>query len=199
MEYIYDIVLNFKDRYYEFYEWKKKDKIINIKKIPIYKIKNKDYLNIKNNEVLINKKTLPKQNKMFLLASNKEIMGVLLNNNGKVIKKSSLICEEADDIMEDISEIKTINILYEIKKVNKNPYLSRIDEDKIKYINNYFKKINIKKDEYLLKYLYYEVFSKTEDNVNIVHKELLKLLKTDINKLYNGIKRVNIELKKLSF
>ena len=87
MEYIYDIVLNFKDRYYEFYEWKKKDKIINIKKIPIYKIKNKDYLNIKNNEVLINKKTLPKQNKMFLLASNKEIMGILLNNNGNIKPK----------------------------------------------------------------------------------------------------------------
>ena len=28
MEYIYDIVLNFNDCYYEFYEWNNKDKII---------------------------------------------------------------------------------------------------------------------------------------------------------------------------
>ena len=34
MEYIYDIVLNFNDCYYEFYEWKSTDKIINIKRIP---------------------------------------------------------------------------------------------------------------------------------------------------------------------
>ncbi len=32
MEYVYDIVLNFRDKYYDFYEWNKKDKIINIKK-----------------------------------------------------------------------------------------------------------------------------------------------------------------------
>ena len=31
MEYIYDIVLNFNDCYYEFYEWNNKDKIINVK------------------------------------------------------------------------------------------------------------------------------------------------------------------------
>ena len=37
MEYVYDIVLNFMDKYYDYYEWKKKDRIINIKKIPLFK------------------------------------------------------------------------------------------------------------------------------------------------------------------
>ena len=46
MDYIYDIVLNFNDDYYEFYEWKQEDKIINIKKIPIYKIPTNKYLDI---------------------------------------------------------------------------------------------------------------------------------------------------------
>ena len=32
MDYVYDIVLNFQKEYYEFYEWKSSDKIINIKK-----------------------------------------------------------------------------------------------------------------------------------------------------------------------
>ena len=31
MNYIYDIVLNFHESYYEFYEWKSTDKIINFK------------------------------------------------------------------------------------------------------------------------------------------------------------------------
>ena len=193
MEYVYDIVLNFMDKYYDFYEWKKKDRIINIKKIPIYKINNKDYLNIKNNEVLINKKSLPKQSKMFLLTNTKEVMGILLD---KKIKKSSLIFEESDDILKDAFSIKQIKILYTIKKINKQKNISRIEEEKRIYINNYFKKIDKLKDEYVLKYLYYELFNKEEANIDIVYKELLN---TEINKLYNGIKKTNIELKKLSF
>ena len=35
MEYIYDIVLNFNDCYYEFYEWKEDDDAEFILKIPI--------------------------------------------------------------------------------------------------------------------------------------------------------------------
>ena len=33
MDYIYDIVLNFQNEYYDFFEWKSTDKVINIKKI----------------------------------------------------------------------------------------------------------------------------------------------------------------------
>ena len=36
MDYIYDIVLNFQNNYYEFYEWKTSDKIINVKKMLVY-------------------------------------------------------------------------------------------------------------------------------------------------------------------
>ena len=38
MTYIYDILLNFNEEYYEFYDWNKEDTIVHIKKIPIYKI-----------------------------------------------------------------------------------------------------------------------------------------------------------------
>ena len=34
MNFIYDIVLNFNKDYYDFFEWNKKDSVINIKKIP---------------------------------------------------------------------------------------------------------------------------------------------------------------------
>ena len=55
MDYIYDIVLNFQNKYYDFYEWKKTDKLINIKKILVYKVNNKDYLDLKYNDVIIDK------------------------------------------------------------------------------------------------------------------------------------------------
>ena len=67
MDYIYDIVLNYQNNYYEFYEWKTTDKIINIKKIPVYKVNNENYLNLKYNEVILDRKIIPKQIKMFLI------------------------------------------------------------------------------------------------------------------------------------
>ena len=38
MNFIYDIVLNFNKEYYYFFEWSRKDNVINIKKIPFFLI-----------------------------------------------------------------------------------------------------------------------------------------------------------------
>ena len=195
MDYVYDIVLNFQKEYYEFYEWKSSDKIINVEKIPIYKISTKDYLNIKNNEVTINKDSIPKKNKMFLLTSGIEIIGIIINNNGKVIKKSSLIFEESDDVLKDKDEIKLINIKYHVDKVNKITYKSRISKERSNYIKEYLKKIDKIKDEYLIKYIYFEIFSTEEKNTDNAYNKLIELSKNDINRLYNAIKSVNLEIK----
>lgn len=196
MDYIYDIVLNFNDEYYEFYEWKKEDKIINIKKIPIYKISTKKYLDIKNNQVTIDMSSLPNINKMLLLTNGIEIIGLLLNKQGKVIKKSSLIFEESDDILEDKELIKNIDIKYNIDKYKKNNLIGRIVREKEKYINNYLNKIDKLNDEYLLKYLYYDIYNVEENDLDKIYNNLSSLAKKDINKIYECIKRVDLELKK---
>ena len=79
MDYIYDIVLNFHDVYYDFYEWDTGDKIINVKRIPIYKVSTEDYLNIKNHYVTINRNTIPKSNKMFLITNGIEVLGIIIS------------------------------------------------------------------------------------------------------------------------
>lgn len=194
MDYVYDIVLNFHDTYYEFYEWKSTDKIINVKKVPIYKVSTKDYLNIKNNDIIIDSKVLSKTNKIFLITSGFEILGLYLDSTGKVLKKSSLIFEESDDILEDKDLIKNINIKYQIIKQNKITYQSRINKEKSKYLKKYFKTLDKVKDEYLLKYIYYDIYNIPEEDSNIIYKKLQELLKKDLNKIYDSIKRVNHEL-----
>ena len=47
MNFIYDIVLNFNKEYYNFFEWNKKDNIINIKKIPLFMVSNNIFNNMK--------------------------------------------------------------------------------------------------------------------------------------------------------
>ena len=194
MDYVYDIVLNFHDTYYEFYEWKSTDKIINIKKIPIYKVSTKDYLNIKNNDIIIDSKTLSKTNKMFLITSGFEILGLYLDSNGKVLKKSSLIFEESDDILEDKDLFKNINIKYQIIKTNKITYQSRITKEKSKYIKKYLKSLDKTKDEYILKYIYYDIYNLIEEDSDIIYSKLQELSKKDLNKIYQSIKRVKQEL-----
>ena len=195
MDYIYDIVLNFQNNYYEFYEWKPTDKIINVKKILVYKVNNKNYLNLKYNDIILDTKILPKQNKMFLITNGVEVMGILLDNNGKLIKRSSLLIDESDEVLEDKETLKPFPLKY--KKNNLKPHISldRIKEEKYQFIQNYFSNININKDEYLLKYLYYDIYKKEENNIKKVYKNLIDLITNDINKIYNSIKKVNIEIK----
>ena len=196
MDYIYDIVLNFQPDYYDFYEWHIKDKIINVKRVPIYKISHKDYLNIKYHTTIIEKNALPKQSKIFLLTSGLEVMGILIDNQGNVIKKSSLLFEEADDILEDHDKIKVINLKYKITKKNNLNLMSRIKKEKVDYINYYLKKLDKQKDEYLLKYLYFEIFNIEEKDIDVVYHKLLELSKKDIKKIYECINKINLELKK---
>ncbi len=196
MDYVYDIVLNFQNNYYEFYEWKSSDKIINVKKVPIYKISTKDYLNIKEHSITIDKISLPKQSKLFLVTNGFEIMGLLINNKGQIIKKSSLIFEESDDILSDIEDIKSINIKYQIDNFHKQQLMSRANEEKMQYIDNCLKNIDKQKDEYFLKYLYYDIYDAKEDDIDKIYQDLIKLANNDIPKMYYYLKRVNLELNK---
>lgn len=195
MDYIYDIVLNFQNDYYDFYEWKITDKIINIKKILVYSVSNQEYLNLKYNEVILDKNELPNKTKMFLVTNGIEVMGILLDNNGKIIKRSSLIFDESDEVLEEKETIKELPLKYK-KNIQKSHISnSRILTEKKKFLQKYFSNIEKIKDEYLLKYIYYDIYNIEENNINIVYKKLQELVYDDINTIYNSIKKINIELK----
>ena len=192
MDYVYDIVLNFQNKYYDFYEWQKNDKIINIKRLPIYKITNKDYLNLKYNDVTIDVNSLPKPSKMFLVTSGLEVMGLIIDNKGNIIKRSSLIFEESDDILNDRDLIKQIDLKYHINHIHK----SRINQTKKQYINNCFQNLDKQKDEYFLKYLYYDIYNLELDDIDKIYNDLITLSKKDVPKMYHYLNRVNAELKR---
>jgi len=107
MIYIYDIVLNFNKDYFEFFQWKKGDKVINVKKIPAFKISDKDMMILKYNLVQVGHNFLDKiydltlfYNKnnnykyMCLVSNGNESLGLLFDRNGNLLKRSSLIFDE---------------------------------------------------------------------------------------------------------
>ena len=51
MNYIYDILLNYNKKLYEFYDWNLSDSIVHIRKIPIFKISTNQLIDLVNNKI----------------------------------------------------------------------------------------------------------------------------------------------------
>ena len=202
MTYVYDIILNFHKKYYNFFEWNSKDIIYHMKKIPLIRVSDKDLNILKYNEITIDKElilnfknksimyTTNKNNNILLLISNKkESLGLMFNEEGILLKRSGLLFEESEEIEELSKELEITKIKYiKNKEINKQN-TSRKKEKRKKYIKNYLNNI---KDENIFKYLYYDIYQKEKINkINI--KELLLQENNNnlIDKLYNTIKLLN--------
>ena len=124
MCYVYDIVLNFNDEIYEFYEWKKDDNLSHIKRINLVRVDTLTYNVIYNNIVsfndefllsifnkceIYNNRTINTIPYAFLLTDMYRAMGIILDNNGKTIKYSSLLL---DEVKLDFKVIKKKKIIF---------------------------------------------------------------------------------------
>ena len=178
MNFIYDIVLNFNKDFYNFFEWNKNDNIINVKKIPIFLIDNDTFIKDKTYTY-----TRSKLGISCLISNNKEVIAVLFNDNGNLIKRSSLMLDEEEEVLDEIENdsLYKINIIKR-RKVNIENVNRNIKEKKdflIKYINE-------EKNDINLKYLYYDYFEKDENNIKIIKNELIKEIKNNWNKKLNN-------------
>lgn len=195
MRYIYDIVLNFEKCFFEFYEWEKNDNIINIKKIPVFMVNNETYKNIKYNNVTVNTEFVDKlRDKTFtynrikvgpscLISNGMEVIGLLFNDKGDVIKKSSLLIDEEEEVLEEItdSDIFVIDIV-KSRKIKKDNF-NRRDSERRDFLINYINKENNISN---LKYLYYDYFEIEEDKADVIKKKLIEEIRNNWNKRFNS-------------
>jgi len=118
-----------------------------------------------------------------------EALAVAARDKG--VTESELVYE----VLEEKDSIKPLSIKYK-KNIKKNYKLnSRIEIEKIKFLENYFNNLNKIEDEYLLKYIYYYIYNLEENNINKVYENLKELINEDLNTIYNSVKKINIELK----
>ena len=204
MNYIYDIVLNFNKEYFSFYEWNKKDSIINVKKIPLFIVDNNTFNIMKYDKVtvdisfinLIKDKTyLYSKNKIgnaILISNTKEVIGVLFDNSGNLIKRSSLLIDEEEEVLDEIDNDDIYNINIISNKKIKREEINRSEREKKTLLNKYIKKENNITN---LKYLYYDYFEKDEDNINTIKDNLLEKINgpwsDKLNSFYNTVKIFN--------
>lgn len=200
MNYIYDIILNFQERIYDFYEWNKTDVITHIRKIPVFKISSKDLYNIENYNVVLDDLFLEKilnKTEVFSGRTIKNIEYACILCDGlnvlaiKIDKKryyfSKLIIEEELEVTESLARVKEIEIEYQLKEPkNKFKFLTRKEVEMESYVKKELKKLETNGEEEKLKYLYFECFGKKEFNM----KDLYHY--SACQKIYNILKLIQI-------
>lgn len=203
MNYIYDIILNFnKNIIYEFYEWKDEDNPEFIVKIPLFKIDDQSYLNIKNNDIIVDKKFLNQimdktesysQNLIeiiryaCLFATEKSVFAIEFDSDGNNYMKSILSLDEESEVLEISKNIKYSIIEYKIKNKNKiiNKNCTRKEKEREK---NMIKMIDfiIKNKEYSkLKYIFYELYNEKLDDTKKIYNKIINVVKNNDNKTEN--------------
>lgn len=204
MSYIYDIILNLNSSYYDFFEWRKEDNTINIKKIPLMRISIKDYNDLKNNNVILGEKfinaianlSLNYSRKKFqnvcLVSDGYHAMGLLFNTGGKLIKRSGMLIDEEEESVEEANKLEIISLEFLKNEKLKTNNILRIEKEKKEYIYKYLNNLD---NEKLLKYIYYDYFEKEEENVFEIKRSLFKEINNDwnnnINNLYSLILLIN--------
>lgn len=198
MNYIYDIVLNFNKELYEFFEWKDDDNLINIRKIPLIKINDDDFVSLLYNKIKIEKLVLDTFKKKFSLYSeeingnvicivtnSQRAMGVMFDQLGNLIGRSAMLLDEEEEVLEESENLEETKLLYEINKTQQvNIKLSRVEIEKKQYIENFLNAID---DIKILKYIYFDYFDREaekEDIKKILLMELEKKWDNNLNRLY---------------
>ncbi len=211
MIYIYDILLNFNNDFYEFYEWEKGDSIYHVKRIPIFKVDTKLIEEILTKKIkiddpivttMLNKTEIFESKKIktlkyaALLTDSYRVIGILLDDNFKVSKVSDLLLDEALDAIE-ISERGVLKeITYNIIGSKKeNNFLTRNEIRIKKCILTEIKNAYKEKDNLKLEYLYFEFFDKISSNIDEIYEKLMNSLSNEISekhiKLYGLIRLAN--------
>lgn len=202
MNYIYDIVLNFLENYYQFFEWNRNDKIKNISKIAVYHIKDEDLINFTYNKIKIDNdflETLKEDNKkykkiMCLVSNTKQTIGLLFAQDGALLKRSSLLFEEETEVNNFAKDLPITKITYQKNELITPQNCLRIEIEKkdtlIKYITE-------TKDTLTLKYLYYEYFKEECSDNTKIKTILLNILNEEWNPNKNNLyQTLNILTKK---
>lgn len=193
MNYYYDILLNFDDNFLMFYEWDENDPIEFIKKIPLFHIDNKTFIDLLDNKIIINddflsnilNKTKMKQSFIkyaCIFGDGKNSIALEFNDDGKVISKSSILLEDELNINEFMYNIELSKLSYEIIEKDKRRIDTRKDEKIKKLLNLEINRMYKNKNYSKLKYIYLEWFNILSDDYDLMYNNMQEKLKNKLSK-----------------
>ena len=194
MDYYYDILLNFQDSFYMFYEWDENDAVEYIKKIPIIHVDGKTMQHLLFDIVKVTPeflktildKTKLKQNNTLkyacIFSDGKNNIAIEFNDEGKVIGKSSIFLDDEISINEFMYNISVTKLDYEVIKKDKLLKDTRQEIKVKKLIKTEIESIYKNKNYSKLKYIYLEWFNELNDDVLEMKNKMLHKLDDNLTK-----------------
>ena len=207
LNYYYDILLNWNEVGYSFYEWDDTDVLELVKKIPFFKVRHKtlvdlitnkvkvepDFLNlIKDKTLVSNRKFTTKLSYAALLTDNKNVIALEFNEEGLTINQSYLLIDDELNTLESTYGLKELLLNYEIIKPLVISKTLRQEQSAKSFIIFEINQLYQKGDLNKLKYLYYEYKQITSEDLELIYHTFLEDINKDFNvnllKLYHIIK-----------
>lgn len=198
MNYIYDILANFNDSFFDFYDWDNDDELIHIKKLPVLRVSSNFLYNIKYHDVVVFEDLLDKiYKKTDFFKYNKskysyvcafcdccDAVIVRFNSKGKIIGRSSFLIDEGNEVLDicedvDIFDFKfVVNMMccYDNFKTRKELQINDL-------IIRELKNMNCDK----LRYLYFDCFDEFETNIDVILDKIIYEMKNHFDSIYSRI------------
>ena len=192
MNFTYDIYLNLNKTLYDFFEWKKSDNIVHVKKIPFFKIDSilfkkiieynfiiDEYLynDIEDKTELYNKT----KDSCIIFSDGDNAIAIKFDKNRKSIKRSFLYISEELDILEETSKSNKKELEIKLVEKIKFKFKTRFEIEKENFIKKELKNVEAEK----LKYIYFECYGIKENNINEIINKFKNIKNTD--KVYNNL------------
>ncbi len=198
MNYVYDILLNFNECLYDFYDWNLNDNIYHIRRIPLCKVDTKILLDLKQYVVQVTDEFLERidqKTEVFekrkvgriryacVFSDGLESLALVFDEKGISKKGSTLLLEEENEVNELCLRIEEEQL--QVKKIfprMNHESKTRLEVEKEQFILKEIKGLEEKQKYDKLKYLFYDCFNQKEENIsNIIEK--IKLTLKDNNSM----------------
>lgn len=193
MNYVYDILLNFKEKFYDFYDWDYRDTLDHIRKIPLMKVSTDVIYDFLHYEIKINLEDLKQiENKTeiflgrkiksipfaWLMTDTKKVIAVKIK--GEKVLISDLLIEEEEIALELSPTLSPFEILYQKgEKQEKISHKTRREVEMLRILNKKIEKLKQIENLEKLRYIYYECFDKKGVEKEIMLKEIEERLEND--------------------
>lgn len=190
MNYYYDVLLNFNQKVlWNFYEWEENDKLVFMKKIPLFRVSFETMQDFLGYHIQINssfcKKIIEEVNCFkedspysFLISDSKNSLAVQFDEHGMVIGLSKLLLRDDNNLNEFIYTVPETEISYSILEKREIHHELRQYENMKNFVLVELNTLREEQNLHKLKYFYYELFQEEENDIMVMHQRMVQALES---------------------
>ena len=173
MNYVYDILSNFNQELYDFYDWDKNDNFTHLRKVPSFRVSKEVLVDLMFKKVKIKGnllKLIKDKTQMFakegvdvieycfIVSDSVNSLGVILDEDGVIYKRSKFLVSEELEINKCLKTSKIYNVEYNL--LSSKTHYSNMTRNEEKVTNLILSELELIMDSTdKIDYLYYEWFN----------------------------------------